>query len=120
MPAMAKKTTSKEILDAAKNIDKKFKLGDSKTAKIAGTVALGAGAFHGGDAVAENLMNAVSNDPAVIKGDKSSKAAQVGGIVGGTAAVATLPAVIKGIGKKVNEKGMSWAIKKVMEKGGKG
>ena len=53
-----------------------------------------------------------------LTGKKDSKTGQVGGVVGGTAGAYAVPAMLKKVGSKINEKGASWALKKVMEKGG--
>ena len=74
----------------------------------------GAGGLAGGSVgymAAQKLGDALT-------GEENSKTGRIGGLVGGTAGAYAVPAMLKKVGSKINEKGASWALKKVMEKGG--
>ncbi len=101
-PGLPKHVPSKSILAKTK----KFLTSGAGGTLVAGSV---------GYAAAEKLFSSMGD---AITGKENSKTGQVGGVVGRTAGAYAVPSMLKKVGSKINEKGASWALKKVMEKGG--
>lgn len=116
--ALVKEYTEKygknnKLSEAIKGTKPSSILRNAKKLLTSGAGSLAAGSI--GFVAAEKLASSMGD---ALAGEKDSKTGQVGGIVGGTAGAYAVPSMLKKVGSKINEKGASWALKKVMEKGG--